>query len=456
MTDRKTEILPGGCRLIEFPEAVDSRGSLSFAQGQEHIPFSIERVFWIYGVPEGQSRGSHSHNESAEVVIPVNGSFDMFVSDGTHSDTVRMDSPRKGILIPPGLWCELKNFAPGTVCVVLASHPYNAQGYTNDFDQYRNEQVRVERYCGSKSAEWNSFVEASRNGTFLLDRNYMDYHADRFEDCSLMFYLHDELIAVLPADWNGVERIVRSHGGLTYGGLVMSGKVTAVTALQIFSAAIDYMKRELGDLRWLYKPIPYIYSTQPSEEDLYALFRCGGKLVSRGVSSVVDQQERLPMRELRRRGAAKAAKNGLSVRTGNTDADLEAYWKVLSSVLMEKHNKKPVHTVEEMRLLMQRFPDRIKLHVVECQGEVVAGSVVYNTGTVAHAQYIGASAKGKECGALDLLFKELIDVTYNSCRYFDFGISTENGGNWLNEGLVFQKEGFGARTVTYDAYMTEL
>jgi len=451
-----TDFLPRGCRIIEFPEAVDSRGALSFAQGQEHIPFNIERVFWIYGVPQGQSRGAHSHCESAEVVIPVSGGFDMFVSDGTYQATVRMDSPRKGILIPPGVWCELRNFTPGTVCVVCASHPYNEKGYTNNYQEFLNEQVSVVPYTDSRKDEWNSMVANSRNGTFLLDRNYMDYHSDRFTDCSLMFYLNDKLIALLPADWKEEEKTVRSHGGLTYGGIIMSDKVTAVVALQVLGCAIDYLKRHLGAKRLLYKPIPYIYHRYPSQEDLYALSRCGAKLYARGVSSVIDLSEPMPMRQLRRRGVSRANRNGLVVRTGTSGTDIASFWNILTDVLSGRHSTRPVHSPDEMELLMNRFPDNIRLHLVEAEGRVIAGCVVYNTGLVAHVQYISASDEGKRYGALDLLFKQLIENDYRECRYFDFGISTENNGSTLNEGLVFQKEGFGGRTVTYDAYMADL
>ncbi len=123
MSDNNAIQLPRGCRIIEFPESADDRGALSFAEGAHQIPFQIERVFWIYGVPQGKTRGGHSHSESAEVVVPVNGAFSMLVDDGTHKAEVRMDSPRKGILIPPGVWCDLRDFAPGTVCVVFASPP---------------------------------------------------------------------------------------------------------------------------------------------------------------------------------------------------------------------------------------------------------------------------------------------------------------------------------------------
>lgn len=445
-------IMPRGCRLIDFPESRDERGCLSFAEGMQHIPFQIERVFWIYGVPGDRTRGSHSHNESAEVVVPVNGGFDMFVSDGIREMTVRMDSPRQGILIPPGVWCELRNFLPGTVCVVFASHPYNAAGYIDDFAQYRSELVSAERYDESHKDEWNSFVAASKNGTFLIDRNYMDYHSDRFTDCSMLFYKKGKLIALLPANYVKEEGTVYSHGGLTYGGMILSREITAVEALEAFSCAIDRMKVDLGAHRLIYKPIPYIYSSLPAEEDLYALFRSGGKLLSRGVSSVVDNSNRLPLRKSRKFGIAKALKAKLAVRLAESEKDWADFWQILSDVLMERHNRMPVHTLAEMKLLKERFPDRIKLYVVKKDMEVVAGSVIYENSQVTHTQYIASSRFGKENGALDLLLDELIGKTYSDRAFFDFGISTEQGGSYLNEGLIFQKEGFGARSVVYDSY----
>ena len=452
MKEIEMEQLPRGCRIIEFPESADDRGALSFAEGAHQIPFQIERVFWIYGVPDGKSRGGHSHSESAEVVVPVSGSFTMAVDDGTHKAQIRMDSPRKGILIPPGVWCDLRDFAPGTVCVVFASHPYNASGYINNYSEYLTEQLQIVRYDASHKDEWNDFVKNSKNGTFLFDRNYMDYHSDRFTDCSLMFYKHGRLLAMLPANWVESEGTVQSHGGLTYGGLIVPKEMIAVDALEVFSCAIDWMKRQLGAHRWLYKPIPYIYSTLPAEEDLYALFRSGGTLKERGVSSVIDFSNRLPLRELRKRGCNKAVKAGLKVDVADMGADLQAFWDILAGILMTKHKKKPVHTVDELRLLQSRFPNQIKLHVVRDGSEIVAGIMVYDMGHVVHAQYIASSESGKKTGALDLLIHHLITEVYADRTYFDFGVSTENGGSYLNEGLIFQKEGFGARSVVYDTY----
>jgi len=132
--------------------------------------------------------------------------------------------------------------------------------------------------------------------------------------------------------------------------------------------------------------------------------------------------------------------------------DYAAFWTVLEKNLIERFGVQPIHTPTEIALLARRFPSNIRLHVCSDGSEILAGVVVYVMPEVVHAQYISASAPGKDLGALDLLFAELLDKTYRDCRYFDFGISTEQEGRHLNIGLVEQKEGFGARAVTHDHY----
>ncbi len=136
----KQEIpLPKGSRLIDIPLAADSRGSLSFATVGSDIPFPVQRVFWIHDVPQGSRRGGHSHRTCSEVVVAVNGAFRMVVDDGVQRAEVWMDSPNWGILVPAGMWCELLDFLPGTVVVVMASHAYEASGYCHDYSQYIKE-----------------------------------------------------------------------------------------------------------------------------------------------------------------------------------------------------------------------------------------------------------------------------------------------------------------------------
>ena len=128
--------LPRGCRLIDFRECADERGCLSVAESRQQVPFAIERVFWIYGVPEGQSRGEHSHNECTEVVVPVCGAFDMMVDDGDCRDEFMLDSPSKGLWLPAGCWGEQFGHSPDCILLVLASLPYDTADYIRSYDEF--------------------------------------------------------------------------------------------------------------------------------------------------------------------------------------------------------------------------------------------------------------------------------------------------------------------------------
>lgn len=313
--------------------------------------------------------------------------------------------------------------------------------------------MEIVRYTSERKAEWDAFVEASRNGTFLFMRDYMDYHADRFADCSLMCYREGRLVALLPANWVEEECTVYSHQGLTYGGLVMGDGLTSIRVMEAFDALTEWMRTELGALRMVYKPIPYIYDRCPSEEDLYALFRHDAVLHTRAISSVVDMAHRIPLRKGRKSTVKLARAQGLTVAES---ADLPAFWEILCRVLRECHGATPVHSLEEMRLLQERFPDHIRLFAVfSADGEMIAGTVIYEMPHLVHAQYIASSPEGKASGAVDLLYAWLMDERFADKRYLDFGTSVEQGGRVLNEGLVRQKEGFGARAVVYDSYLID-
>jgi dTDP-4-dehydrorhamnose 3,5-epimerase-like enzyme len=129
--------LPAGVCFLPLKRVQDDRGSLSFLEGGKEIPFEVKRVFWIYDIPEGKSRGAHAHRICHEAIFPVSGSFTLMVDDGVYRTSFRMDSPHRGVFIPAGVWCELTDFAPGSVCVVMASHPYLAEGYVNDYTEYK-------------------------------------------------------------------------------------------------------------------------------------------------------------------------------------------------------------------------------------------------------------------------------------------------------------------------------
>lgn len=298
---------------------------------------------------------------------------------------------------------------------------------------------------------WNEFLASSKNSTFLINRCFMEYHSGRFLDLSLLIFYKNRLVALFPA--NNVEnKIVYSHQGLTYGGIIVNGKMTTTLMLQITESLISYFS-DLGFSEMVYKPIPHIYHRQASEEDLYALFRHKAELVGRNVSSTVYVGDKLDYSSLRRRCLNKARKNDLYVKEC---ADFDVFWALLNENLQLRHGVNPVHSLSEIKYLKSRFNHNIKLFGTFEDGCLIAGCVTFETDKVVHAQYISASDRGRTVGALDLLFDFLIRKTQAESKHFDFGTSTEHGGHLLNEGLISQKEGFGARATVYDTYKLKL
>ncbi len=311
--------------------------------------------------------------------------------------------------------------------------------------------IRVQVYADSQRKLWDDFVRKSKNGTFLFLRDYIDYHRDRFADHSLVVSLDDgNPLALLPA--NRVGNTLVSHGGLTYGGFITDDRMRSVLMLEVFERTLSFSE-EQGVQKLIYKTMPSIYHRVPAEEDRYALFRFGATLVRRDVLSVVRPAQRIKLQDRRVRGIRRAETSGVSVAPSD---DYETFWRILETNLLTVHQVKPVHTEAEIRRLRATFPDNIKLYAASLDSGLIAGTVVYETHTVAHAQYTAASELGRSCQALDLLFHSLLTDVYGAKEYFDFGISTENDGRDLNAGLIEFKEGFGARAVMHDFYEIQI
>lgn len=310
--------------------------------------------------------------------------------------------------------------------------------------------ILCKRYSAEYKDAWDIFVEESKNGTFLLKRDYMDYHSDRFMDYSLMCYDDNTLVGLLPASVHGKE--IRSHGGLTYGGLIINRKMTAQKNLLIFQTIIDFFKSE-GFENIIYKRVPSIYYSYPSDEDLYSLFRMDAQIETVNISCSILMGDRIRFNERRRRNVKKALKQELTFRQTN---DYQCYFNLLSEVLESRHGAKPVHTCAEIELLAERFPDNIKLYASFDGERMLAGVVIYETPLVAHTQYIASSSEGRNCGALDFVFDHLINEVYTEKKYFDFGTSNEEDGRVLNDGLIEQKQEFGGRGIAYAIYRIKI
>lgn len=273
----------------------------------------------------------------------------------------------------------------------------------------------------------------------------MDYHQDRFEDHSLLVYKNSTLAAVLPA--NQKNEIIQSHGGLSYGGLIYTIKLRAKDVLEIFTAILSYYKQlEFKEL--YYKCVPDIYSAYPAQEASYALFRLGGSLYRRDISSTISLRNRIKLSKGRKWLLARAKKGSIDIKDS---VDFNLFFSEYNVHLKKKYGVLAVHTPEEMSLLNSRFPNHIKLFTASDNEGYLGGMILYCTKQVIHAQYIHFTDRGKEIGGFDLLMSEILEV-YKDRNYFDFGISTEQNGKYLNEGLINFKESFGARGTVCDFY----
>jgi hypothetical protein len=124
------------CKVLALPKVADPRGNLTFVEGRQHVPFAIQRVFFLYDVPTAESRGAHAHRTLHQVLICLAGSFDVAVDDGEFQARIHLNRPWKGLHVPPMIWAAEVNFDPGSVCLVLASDAYSESDYIRDYDEY--------------------------------------------------------------------------------------------------------------------------------------------------------------------------------------------------------------------------------------------------------------------------------------------------------------------------------
>jgi acetyltransferase-like isoleucine patch superfamily enzyme/CheY-like chemotaxis protein len=345
----------------------------------------------------------------------------------------------------------VKPYVPGKllekVKTVLQAEPTNISPSRMAPKQSDAGPFSVEQYTAADKPEWDRFVGTAKNATFLFARDYMDYHSDRFADHSLMVFKDDELVAVLPANLKADGTLV-SHEGLTFGGLVVACSATLESVLACFHVVLRHLNQG-GISKFIYKRIPGFYNTFPDDDVAYALFMLDAKLQRRDCSATVIQANRLPFRRGHKYLIKKAARHEVRMVR---ETSFQPFWEqVLTPQLATRYGARPVHTLEEITLLASRFPEQIKQFSAYCGDEIVAGTTIYETPTVAHAQYGAVTEKGRQIGAQAFLFSSLIEL-YKDKRFFDFGISNEHEGRVLNHGLLEWKEGFGARCYAHDFF----
>lgn len=309
----------------------------------------------------------------------------------------------------------------------------------------KNYTVRL--YNSEDFAIWNTFISTAKNGTFLFHRDFMEYHQDRFQDFSMLVFDDNKLISLLPA--NRVGATVFSHQGLTYGGFVFDNTIKLGSVIAIAKAVLAFLN-ESKIITFQVKLMPSIYTTFFSEEIEYVLFLTNAKLLRRDCLSVVDLKKDFAFSKDRKKCILRGEKNNLVIKE---ELEFEMFWdQILIPNLKAKHNSKPVHSAAEIASLQQNFPRNIRHFNVYFENKIVAGTTVFITDLVAHPQYISGNELKNDLGSLDYLYNHLITEVFMDKKFFDFGPSHEENGKKINEGILFWKESFGAKTTVQDYY----
>jgi hypothetical protein len=314
----------------------------------------------------------------------------------------------------------------------------------------------VIRYSADYQDSWNDFVSRAQNATFLFHRNFMDYHAERFEDHSVMLFFESQLVAILPA--NQKEHKIYSHAGLTYGGLAFipfwEGKSEIALSFiyqTIFNNILAYYHKQ-GFQALIYKEILPFYQKNQALSTFLDAESSANQLIHEDIGAVVNLQAQTGFSYLRRRSIKKARSIISNFEVQNslfTD-----FWnELLIPQLKNKYNLVPTHTLSEITFLANCFPANIKQYGISYEGKIIAGTVIFEDKQVAHCQYIASNELGKKLFATDFLFHYLITQKYKDFRYFSFGISNWHGSSKINEGLLNWKLSWGAHICKHRHFM---
>lgn len=322
--------------------------------------------------------------------------------------------------------------------------------------------LKIEIYNQSYQKDWDDFVETSRNGTFMQQRNFLNYHpTGRFVDCSLMVYnSREKLIAVVPAAQKmaGQKKVFSSYPGASHGGIVVDHNFSTIEAMEIVPLLAEHCRSNNFNAIEI-KMVPRIYHLWPSDEIDFALRYYGFSINSFELATA------LPIKELAKpfdhliestqRNIRKAQRIGVAIEESK---DLATYWDILTDNLKQKHHAQPTHTLAEILDLTNRYPQSIKLFAAFLQEQMVSGVVVFLLNSrVINCFYIANDDKYQNLRSLELLFYNLINWgREKGYHYLDWGISTEDKGLSVNQGLFKFKEKFGGRGVLRESYYLDL
>jgi Acetyltransferase (GNAT) domain len=313
--------------------------------------------------------------------------------------------------------------------------------------------MRIIGYTEEIAAQWDAFVQAAAQGTFLHTRKFLSYHGSRFQDCSA--YVEDDkgqLCGVFPAAVSPDDaRSVVSHPGITFGGLLSHARCSPEEIYAQLSGILSYF-RSRGYVRVLYRTVPCHAQKIPTVIDQHTLWLLGGRIVRRDLWNVFDLSAPRVLSEWHARWIKRAVGNGVTVDIGNR-VDYLKFYEVLRDRLARRHQVTPAHTAKELLLIQGLFQDEVKLWIArDSEGQVIAGHWMFHYNDRAwHMQYSASSDVGRNLGASHLVVETIIKkATQLRVAVFSFGASSECHGRVVNAGLFAFKAGFGKGTALQD------
>lgn len=308
--------------------------------------------------------------------------------------------------------------------------------------------LEIRKYQETLKKDWDQFIADSQASSILFFRNFMEYHADRFQDFSLVILEDDKILGVLPA--NTHDGILYSHQGLTYGGLIFSKKIDVETTTACFHSLFDYLHQQNIN-KLIYKSCPAFVKSEPHSIEDFSFNRVNARLINQEISFAINLKTPVHIQQRRKRGIKKASKLGLKI---HLDESWEKFWENLENNLHTKFRTQPTHALKEILYLKKQFPDHIHLFTCHQDTDLLSGMVIFTNSNFVHAQYISSSEKGRELGAVDFLMNHLLSH-FSNYNFFSLGVCTNKENNTINKGLMNWKEGFGAKPFIQNTYSLE-
>ncbi len=309
----------------------------------------------------------------------------------------------------------------------------------------------VKRYCSDDFALWNDFISQATNATFLFDRNFMEYHADRFQDFSLLVFEEDILQAVVPA--NCKDNQIFSHQGLTYGDFVFRNEFPIGQIEAVLSETFSFLQSQ-GFVKCEIKAMLPFYAPDFHAEIQQVLSDKQAKITAQKMNLAIDFRTEYIISKSKLKHYRRLQSEGLVVKK---EGDCTIFWQeVLEPLLLEKYQTKPLHSLAEINSLQSKFPNHIEQYNLYRDGKILAGITLFKTATVIKSQYGATTENGKKFRALDYLFLYLIDSFKADYDYFDMGTVDDNSELGYNEGLLNQKKELGCSVYSQNIFQIAL